>query len=226
MEQNESTVKKIQMSSLTLTTHPCRRNNSLATSLARCFHILIVRIVFFQGSTYFFSCVFTEGGEIVKVSAGDSLEITNKSLQVIESLTKPEREKGSPLTTRVWGWSRWAHQNHTTLQRERQNESKGFGRRRGSQQRQTGLTTLEYLLSENKGWMASKSQVFPGVYHSPIMWHLATQAESLLLITCMLYSKSFKRETFTNACYWGIGSIALTKYIHISSVMTLAYVRW
>lgn len=84
------------------------------------------------------------------------------------SLTRPGREKGSPLTTRVWGWSQWAHQNHTVLRRENTKWIKSFSGKSAERHR---IRNLYDLLTENKGWRVSKSQEF---YHSPIMWHLAT----------------------------------------------------
>lgn len=78
-------------------------------------------------------------------------------------------------------------------------------------------------IRENKGWRVSESPVFPRVYRGPITcgtWRRRTRVV-LLLITRMLYTQSLKKETLNHSCYRGIGSIALTKYTHVSSVTNL-----
>lgn len=78
-------------------------------------------------------------------------------------------------------------------------------------------------IRENKGWRVSESPVFPRVYRGPITcgtWRRGARVV-LLLITRMLYTQSLKKETLNHSCYRGIGSIALTKYTHVSSVTNL-----
>lgn len=152
----------------------------------------------------------SECADAVRVMVRVPEFLSNTKNRVVKTawLTRPGREKGSPLTTRVWGWRQWAHQNRTALHRETQNQSKGFHHRPGCRIR---ITKLWELLTGNKPRRISKSHDF---YHSSIMWHLATRTPTFCswLHACHIphHQSLLLRDQF---CY-----IHYCKYIHISSV--------
>lgn len=139
--------------------------------------------------------------------------LSNTKNHVVKTawLTRPGREKGSPLTTRVWGWRRWARRSHTALHRETQNQSKGFHRRLGCR---ITIRKLWEPLTGKTPWRMSKSHDF---YHNSIMWHLETWTVAFCSWLHACYIPNHQSLLLRDwLCY-----IHFCKYIHISSVKRL-----
>lgn len=145
---------------------------------------------------------------LVMVRVPEFLSNTKNRVVKTAWLTRPGREKGSPLTTRVWGWRQWAHQNHTALHRERQNQSKGFRHRLGCRITIRKLWELEINHEGYQSHMTFIIAPLCGIWQHGL-WLSAPD------YTHVIYQ-------ITKACYWGTGSyILFCKYIHISSVRRL-----